>query len=66
MQQIWEDQAASRGQPPIQKLPHNPTPSQLKVLTNPFAKQGFVAAQPHPVQAAHPPNLLVLVTTKSS
>lgn len=62
MRQMWEAQVASRGQ----QLPQNPAQNQLAMLTNPFPQQGFVPAQPHPGQAAHPPPcLLVLVTTKS-
>lgn len=61
MRQMWEAQATFRGQ----KLPQNPTPSQLAVLTNTFPQQGFVASQPQPGQAAHPPNLMVPFSTKS-
>jgi len=43
---MWESQAASRGQPPIQEFPQNPVPSQLEVVINPSRQRGFVAAQP--------------------
>jgi len=61
MRQMWEAQEASRGQ----QLPQNLAPSQLEMLTNTFPQQGFCVAQPHLGQTAHPPNLLVLVTTRS-
>ena len=61
MRQMWEAQAASRGQ----QSPYNLASYQLAVLTNPFPRQGFVATQPHLGQATHPSNLLVLVTARS-
>ncbi|MCY6488106.1 hypothetical protein, partial [Actinobacillus pleuropneumoniae] len=36
MFQMWEAQATSRCQLPMQQLPQNPTSSQLAMLTNPF------------------------------
>lgn len=43
---MWEAQATSRGQSPIQQLPQNPMPSQPVVLKNPFPQQGFPTTQP--------------------
>ena len=51
MHQMWEAQAASKGQ----QSPRNHVPSQPIMLTNPFPQQGFVATQPQLGQASHPP-----------
>jgi len=54
---MWEAQATSRGQLPMQQLPQNPTTSQLVVLTKTFPQQGFVTSQPQQSQVAHLPQL---------
>ena len=51
MRQMWEAQAASRGQ----QSPQNLTPSQLEVLINIFAQKVFFSSQPQPGEASHPP-----------
>jgi len=62
MCQMWESQAASRGQ----QSPQNLEPYQLEVVTNPFPQQGFFMLNLSHVKQPIPPNLPVLVTTRSS
>lgn len=47
MFQAWEAQvAASRGPQPLTPPPLPPNSSPVVVLTNPFPRQGYIAAQP--------------------